>query len=85
MTPQELKTSILWAAIQGKITRQAEGESAEELLTGLSLSALAEEECYFDIPGNWKWCKIKDIFTLHFNCCRYLKILFLFLTYQKLQ
>ena len=64
MTPQELKASILWNAIQGKLTKQMEGESVEDLLGGLSLSQIAEEECYFDIPSNWKWCKIKDVFTL---------------------
>lgn len=64
MTPQELKTSILWNAIQGKLTQQVGCESAEDILNGLSLSPIAEEECYFDIPSNWKWCKIKDVFTL---------------------
>lgn len=64
MTPQELKASILWNALQGKLTIQSENESVEEIIGKSSLSQLAEEECYFDIPGNWKWCKIKDVFTL---------------------
>ena len=58
MTPQELKASILWNALQGKLTIQSENESVEEIIGKSSLSQLAEEECYFDIPGNWKWCKI---------------------------
>ena len=64
MTPQELKTSILWSAIQGKISKQEGSESAQDILRGLNLSAITEDEFYFDIPSNWKWCKIKDIFTL---------------------
>ena len=37
------------------------------------------------VPGILLPIEITDIFTLQFNCCRYLKILFIFLTYQKLQ
>ena len=64
MTPQELKESILWNAIQGKLTRQDPRENTAEVIGGIALSEVAEEEKYFDIPDNWRWCKIGDIFDL---------------------
>lgn len=64
MTPQELKTSILWNAIQGKLTIQAMGENATNLMKNGLLPEPNIEEQYFDIPANWRWCRIKDLFTL---------------------
>lgn len=64
MTPQELKTSILWNAIQGKLTIQAMGENATNLMKNGLLPEPNIEEQYFDIPANWRWCRIKDLFAL---------------------
>ena len=30
----------------------------------LQVSPVAEDECYFDIPSNWKWVRIGDFFDL---------------------
>ena len=62
MTPQELKTSILWNAIQGNLSQHFEDEIAEPRLLNLNLTPVPASELYFDIPKNWVWCKIKDIF-----------------------
>ena len=64
MTPQELKESLLWNAIQGKITAQSADESVAEVIGMLQVSPVAEDECYFDIPSNWKWVRIGDVFDL---------------------
>ena len=64
MTPQELKTSFLWNAIQGKLTIQAMGENATNLMKNGLLPEPNIEEQYFDIPANWRWCRIKDLFAL---------------------
>ena len=50
MTPQELKDSILWEAIQGKLTIQNDSESAWDIIGSVKLSPVHEEEVYFEIP-----------------------------------
>ena len=37
------------------------------------------------VPGTLFPIEITDIFSSPYNCCRYLKISFIFITYQKLQ
>ena len=64
MTPQELKNSILWNAIQGKITQQNSKENACDIVPFSVRSQVIESETYFDIPNNWCWCKIGDLFNL---------------------
>lgn len=64
MTPQELRESILWNAIQGKYTEHIATESSQAELCRLHLPAIDDSEVYFDIPQNWKWCRIGDIFEL---------------------
>lgn len=64
MTPQELKESVLWNAIQGKLTKQFESETLDEVFGKTSLSSVSDDEIYFDIPSNWRWCRIGDIFDL---------------------
>ena len=64
MTPQELEDSILWEAIQGKLTIQNDSESAWDIIESVKLSPVHEEEVYFEIPDNWLWVKICDIFDL---------------------
>ena len=64
MTPQELKNSILWNAIQGKLTKQNKMESAQQIVPILFREVDTPDEAYFDIPDNWCWCKIGKIFKL---------------------
>lgn len=64
MTPQELKNSILWNAIQGKLTKQNKMESAQQIVPTLFRDLDAPDDTYFDIPDNWCWCKIGKIFKL---------------------
>ena len=64
MTPQELKESILWNAIQGKFTTQDPRESVSGVLGKTQLTPVAEEDAYFEIPGNWCWARIGEIFDL---------------------
>ena len=64
MTPQELKESILWNAIQGKFTTQDPRESVSGVLGKTQITPIAEEDAYFEIPGNWCWARIGEIFDL---------------------
>ncbi len=64
MTPQEMKESILWNAIQGKYTSQKEDESVNDVIGEASLTTIADEDAYFEIPANWRWARIGDIFDL---------------------
>ena len=64
MTPQELKESILWNAIQGKITTQDPRESVSDVLGKTRITPVAEEDAYFEIPGNWCLARIGEIFDL---------------------
>lgn len=61
MTPEELKTSILLSAIQGKLTKQIETEKPISLEV---FSKVKDEEVYFEIPDNWNRVLIKDVFEL---------------------
>ncbi len=62
MTPQELRESILWNAIQGKLTTRHHDESIDEVFGDIEVSDVDEK--YFDIPDTWCWCRIGDIFNL---------------------
>lgn len=64
MTPQELKNSILWNAIQGKLTQQKKEESAQQIVPISLMELDVQNETYFEIPDNWCWCKIGKIFKL---------------------
>ena len=64
MTPQELKESILWNAIQGKFITQDPRESVSGVLGKTRITPVAEEDAYFEIPGNWCWARIGEIFDL---------------------
>ena len=64
MTPQELKASVLWNAIQGKLTSQFDHECIGDVIKDVPLSAVPDDEVYCKIPSNWRWGKIKDIFSL---------------------
>lgn len=74
-----LKSKLIEAAIQGKLTEQlSEDGMAEELYQQIQaekqklirtgkikkedlISEVAEEEIPFEIPGNWKWIRLKDL------------------------
>ena len=64
MTPQELKESILWNVIQGKFTTQDPRESVSDVLGKTQITPVAEEDAYFEIPDNWCWARIGEIFDL---------------------
>lgn len=62
MTPQELRESILWNAIQGKLTTRHHDESIDGVFGDIEISDVDEK--YFDIPDTWCWCRIGDILNL---------------------
>lgn len=77
----DMKTALLQAAMQGKLTEQLpEDGNAEDLLKQIkaekehlvtekkikkekSLAPISEDEALFDIPENWQWCYLGDIFN----------------------
>ncbi len=64
MTPQELKNSIFWSAIQGKLTKQNKVESVQQIVPISFMELDVQDNAYFEIPDNWCWCKIGKIFKL---------------------
>ena len=71
MTPQELKSSILQLAIQGRLVEQRPEEgTVDNLLNAFSkhqksLPAIAENEIPFDIPESWQWVRLGSIVFNH--------------------
>lgn len=79
--PADMKSSLLQAAMEGKLTTQkAEDGDARELLREICaekeklvkekkikkekpLEPISEDEVPFDVPENWKWCHLGDIFN----------------------
>ena len=79
---ETLKSKLIAAAIQGKLTEQLpEDGTAEELYQKIQhekeslikakklkrtkgLPAIEEDEIPFEIPNNWKWVRIGEVFTL---------------------
>lgn len=73
MTPQELKSSILQLAVQGRLVEQRPEEgTAEELFAKLQPYSKVLKPCKneldfsamdFDIPHNWRWVELNQIFN----------------------
>lgn len=77
-----LKSKIIDAGIQGKLTEQLpEDGTAEELLEQIAeekkllikekkikatkaLPEITEDEIPFEIPDNWKWVRVSDVFSV---------------------
>ena len=77
-----LKSKIIDAGIQGKLTEQLpEDGTAEELYEKIQeekaklikegkikkekpLPDIAEEEIPFEVPDNWKWCRLGEIYSV---------------------
>ena len=71
MTPEQLKTSILKYAMQGKLVEQRSEEgTGEELYCSIvftekkSLKPISDDEMPFDIPLSWKWLRHNELFEI---------------------
>ena len=62
MTPQELRTSILQYAIQGRLTKQNPNDNSLNIMQS---SVDMAEEVPYDVPASWKWFRLEDIATLY--------------------
>ncbi|WP_316636888.1 restriction endonuclease subunit S [uncultured Ruminococcus sp.] len=79
MTPQELKSSILQLAVQGRLVEQRPEEgTAKILLESIktsdnvnghrvkekNISEISDDEIVFDIPDSWEWIKLGNTCTI---------------------
>lgn len=63
MNAQDLKNSILQLAIQGKLVENnEEDETIDELINGIKVSEVKCEDILFDIPQNWIWIRLGEVF-----------------------
>ena len=63
---QDLRASVLQAAMQGKLTEQLETDTTvEEMFNNynVKLSAI-EDDVPFDISEHWRWVSHNDIFSI---------------------
>ena len=70
MTPEELKISIFYYAMQGKLVKQDDRDgTADDFYYEIiklakkdkNVTPIKEEEIPFDIPSSWRWCKFGEI------------------------
>ena len=69
MIAEQLRNSILQAAIQGKLTEQLESDGhAKDLLQvinkDLKIPQIVETDLTFEIPNNWCWIKLGILFNV---------------------
>lgn len=57
----DLRRTVLQAAIQGKLTKQMPEDGNASDLLKKNLSLIENDENLFDIPLSWKWVKLGDI------------------------
>ena len=80
--PDDMKSSLLQAAMQGKLTEQLpEDGNAKDLLAQIKaekerlikekkikkekpLAPITEDDIPFDIPDNWEWCRLAEVFNI---------------------
>ena len=62
MTPEQLKTSILYSALKGQLTEQFIGkEDAKRDYPNIKVSTA--EDIPYDLPDNWLWVDLKEVAT----------------------
>ena len=62
MTPEQLKTSILYSALKGQLTEQFIGkEDAKRDYPNIKVSTA--EDIPYDLPENWLWVDLKEVAT----------------------
>lgn len=62
MTPEQLKTSILYSALKGQLTEQFIGkEDAKRDYPKIKVSTA--EDIPYDLPENWLWVDLKEVAT----------------------
>lgn len=62
--PEEMKKSVLQAAMQGKLTEQLETDSSVEELLKRNGISVSEDSDVIDIPESWKYVKLGNLVSL---------------------
>ena len=62
--PEEMKKSVLQAAMQGKLTEQLETDSSVDELLKKNVISVSEDSDVIDIPESWKYVKLGNLVSL---------------------
>lgn len=62
--PEEMKKSVLQAAMQGKLTKQLETDSSVDELLKKNVISVSEDSDVIDIPESWKYVKLRNLVSL---------------------